>query len=84
MSYIPPPRALKAFPDAFIVKGKTQIQGSSQKRRRWQTVDGKLYEWDYQHGAVEKYDRNGKHLGEFDPITGEQVKSADPSRRIEP
>jgi Cytotoxic len=37
MSYIPPPKALKAFPAAVIVKGKTQIQGSSQKRRRWQT-----------------------------------------------
>lgn len=36
MSYIPPPKELKAFPDAVIVKVKTQIQGSGQKRRRWQ------------------------------------------------
>ena len=28
------------------------------------------YEWDSQHGTVEKYDKKGRHLGEFDPDTG--------------
>ena len=83
MSYIPPPKALTAFPDAVIVKGKTLIQGSNQKRRRWQTPDNKFYEWDYRHGTVEKYDKNGRHLGEFDHVTGNQTKKADPNRRIE-
>ncbi|GAP99244.1 colicin E3/pyocin S6 family cytotoxin [Leptolyngbya sp. NIES-2104] len=30
-------------------------------------------EWDSRHGTIEKYDRKGKHLGKFDPITGEQL-----------
>ncbi|MEO0927914.1 MAG: colicin E3/pyocin S6 family cytotoxin [Cyanobacteria bacterium J06643_13] len=42
------------------------------------------YEWDSYHGRVEKYDRRGNHLGEFDPITGEETKSTDSSRTIEP
>jgi hypothetical protein len=84
MSYIPPPKALIAFSDAVIVKSKTLIQGSNQKLRRWQTPDHKFYEWDYQHGTVEKYDKSGRHLGEFDPVTGKQTKKADPNRRIEP
>jgi hypothetical protein len=33
------------------------------------------------HGAVEKYSKNGTHLGEFDPATGTQTKPSDPGRR---
>lgn len=84
MSHIPPPKELKAFPDAVIVKSKTTIQGSNQRRRRWQTPNKQFYEWDYQDGTIEKYNKNGRHLGEFDPSTGEQIKNADPNRRIEP
>ncbi|WP_256989347.1 colicin E3/pyocin S6 family cytotoxin [Rhodococcus sp. 05-2254-6] len=40
-----------------------------------------MYEWDSQHGAVEKYSKNGKHLGEFDPNTGAQTKPPDPTRK---
>ncbi|KAM3093246.1 colicin E3/pyocin S6 family cytotoxin [Phormidesmis sp. 146-35] len=29
-------------------------------------------------------DRKGKHLGEFDPITGEQLKQANPDYEVEP
>ncbi len=83
MSHIPPPKVLTAFPDAVLVKGKTLIQGSNQKRRRWQTPDNKFYEWDYQHGTIEKYDKNGRHLGEFDPVIGNQTKPANPKRKIE-
>ena len=76
-SYIPPPENLPAFPDAVRVKRKNN-------RVRWQDSDGNIYEWDYQHGRVEKYDKRGRHLGEFDPNTGEQTKPADPTRRTEP
>ncbi len=83
MSYIPPPKLLPAFPDAKIVKRKTPIPGGG-LRKRWE--DEKfIYEWDSLHGRVEKYDKRGNHLGEFDPNTGEQTKPADSSRlRIEP
>jgi hypothetical protein len=36
------------------------------------------------HGAVEKYNRRGKHLGEFNSETGEQTKPADKTREVEP
>jgi len=53
-------------------------------RKRWKDSDGTIYEWDYQHGAVEKYDKRGMHQGEFDPDTGEKLKEASPNRRVDP
>ncbi|MGO4205630.1 colicin E3/pyocin S6 family cytotoxin [Rhodococcus sp. TAF43] len=32
---------------------------------------------------MEKYDKNGKHQGEYNPDTGAQTKPADPKRRPE-
>ncbi|WP_228761577.1 colicin E3/pyocin S6 family cytotoxin [Pseudomonas sp. MPC6] len=29
------------------------------------------------------YTKQGKHLGEYDPKTGEQTKPANPSRKVE-
>jgi len=75
---------LPAFPNAMRAKRKTSTQGGGTKRARWQDKKGRIYEWDYAHGAVEMYDKLGKHLGEFDHITGEQLKPADPKRRVEP
>ena len=85
MSYISPPSALKAFPDAQSVRAKTVIQRKPPKlRKRWKDSQGCIYEWDYQHGTVEKYDRSGKHLGEFHPETGLRLKEPNPSRKVEP
>lgn len=72
--YYPAPRNLTAFPDAVRTKPMNQ-------RSRWTDKKGTIYEWDYQHGAVEKYNTNGKRLGEFEPDTGVQTKPADPTRR---
>jgi hypothetical protein len=77
------PKGLSAFPDATPAKQKTRVKGRG-TRMRWKTKDGPILEWDYQHGAVEMYDKRGRHLGEFDAETGEQNKPADPKRRIEP
>ncbi|MEV6445473.1 colicin E3/pyocin S6 family cytotoxin [Amycolatopsis sp. NPDC051716] len=53
-------------------------------RKRWINDDGCILERDSQHGAVEKYSKNGRnHLGEFDPDTGEPPKDGDPARRVE-
>jgi Cytotoxic len=76
-TYFPPPQNLPAFPDAVRVKRKNQ-------RVRWKDSDGNIYEWDYENGRVEKYNRRGRHLGEFDPNTGEQTKPAKPGRTTEP
>ena len=82
--YVAPPDELPAFPDARKVRPKTVFAGGK-KRRRWRAAKtGMLYEWDYRHGRVEAYDSSGKHLGEFDPVTGAQLKPPEPDHRIEP
>ncbi len=72
-SYHPPPKVLAAFPDAVLVRMKGN-------RKRWESKK-RIYEWDYQHGAVEVYNWDGDHLGEFDAKTGEQTSKAKPERR---
>lgn len=84
LTYQPPPKELAGFPEAKSVKLKTPVQGKGGRRRRWKDVAGIIFEWDSQHGTVEKYDKRGVHLGEFDPNTGQQTKPANPSRRVEP
>ncbi|WP_312627191.1 colicin E3/pyocin S6 family cytotoxin [Scandinavium sp.] len=75
---------LPAFPDAKTAKKRTPVRGGGSLRSRWKDSKGRIYEWDSQHGTVEIYDRSGRnHLGEFDPITGEQTKPADPTRKVE-
>ncbi|WP_055129711.1 colicin E3/pyocin S6 family cytotoxin [Pseudomonas mediterranea] len=81
--YHKPPALLPAFPDAKIAPSKTFVRGGGVKRRRWKDRAGRIYEWDSQHAAVELYTKQGKHLGEFDPVTGEQTKPADPTRKVE-
>ncbi|QJI41972.1 toxin [Pseudomonas sp. ADAK2] len=81
--YHPAPPALPAFPDVKPAPMKTSVRGGGKKRRRWKDLSGRIYEWDSQHGKVELYTKQGKHLGEYDPETGEQTKPADPARRVE-
>ena len=66
------------------MKKKTPVKGGGTFRARWKDNSWEIYEWDSQHGTVEMYDRTGrKHLGEFDSVTGEQTKPADPTRSVE-
>jgi RHS repeat-associated protein len=66
-------------------KGKTVIPGTRGKlRRRWKDADGKIYEWDSQHGTLEVYDKRGKHLKEINPSTGEETKGKNKDREVEP
>ena len=80
----PAPKQLPAFPNAQRVPPKTSVQGGGGMRKRWKDPDGNIYEWDSQHGAVEKYNSRGVHLGEFDPNTGAQTKPADKTRKVDP
>lgn len=82
--YTPPPAHLPAFPDLRAVRPKTLVSGGGGLRRRWKDADNNIYEWDGMHGRVEKYDPRGRHLGEFDPSTGEQTKPANPAYTVEP
>ncbi|WP_406297128.1 colicin E3/pyocin S6 family cytotoxin [Streptomyces sp. NBC_00624] len=81
--YKPPPKSLESFPNAKVAPRKTPVQGGGGLRKRWKDPKGNIYEWDSQHGAVEKYNKNGKHLGEYDSVTGEQTKPADGTRKVE-
>jgi len=75
MAFIAPPERLKPFPEAERVKPRGRA-------RRWSDGDC-LYEWDGLHGRIEKYDKTGRHLGEYHAETGELTKAAEPGRRIE-
>ena len=85
IGYIPPPKTkdLKGFPGLTKDKRKTPNQGGGGLRKRWKDEKGNIYEWDSRHGALEKYDKQGWHLGQFDYITGKQTKPADKTRRIQ-
>lgn len=63
---------------------KTPKQDGGGRRARWFGDKGrKVYEWDSNHGELEGYrTSDGQHIGAFDPITGEQVKPANPNRNI--
>ncbi len=83
MAHIPAPRDLPGFPGLVRTTPKTPVRGGGMLRKRWKDADGDIYEWDYQHGCVEKYNRRGVHRCEFDPVTGAQTGPADPARRVE-
>ena len=61
------PKTPKAFPNLTRARPKTSVQGGGGLRKRWKDDDGNIWEWDSQHGELEKYSPKGKHLGAFDP-----------------
>lgn len=76
-TYHLPPKTLPAFPDAKRASG-------TRSRKRWVDSEGKIYEWDSQHGEVEIYDKTGKsHLGGYDPKTGKQTSKPVKGRKTE-
>jgi hypothetical protein len=83
------PDVLPAYPDARIAGRRTPVLGGGGLRKRWKTAKGLILEWDSQHGAIEMYDARGKHIGEFDPNTGERTsesikKNKKKKRSVEP
>jgi len=82
--YTPPPKDIPGIPDLRPVRPKTPVQGGGGLRKRWKDPDGNIYEWDSQHGTLERYNKRGKHQGEYSPETGEQTKPADKTREVEP
>ena len=71
--YFPPPRTSEGITG---IPGLVKVKPIS-GRPRWRDKKGNIYEWDFQHGTLEKFDKTGKkHLGEFDPSTGKQTKPA--------
>ncbi|MGW4644937.1 colicin E3/pyocin S6 family cytotoxin [Kitasatospora sp. NPDC004289] len=75
---VPPPKGgLPGMPGAQRVPPKTPVQGGGGMRPRWEDKKH-IYEWDSQHGEVEKYTKQGKHLGAFDPNTGKPLPGKGP------
>ncbi len=75
----PPPSSLPGFPGARRVPPKTPVQKGGGLRPRWEDKKH-IYEWDSQHGEVEKYDKQGKHLGAYD-TNGKQLKGPEAGRK---
>jgi hypothetical protein len=82
--YVPAPKEIEGISGLVRAKSKTSVQGGGGLRRRWKSKKGSIYEWDSQHGALEKYNKRGKHQGEFDHLTGKQTKPANKKRKVEP
>jgi hypothetical protein len=78
----PPPKTLPGFPKAKYSPPKTPRAGGG-LRKRWRDDEGRIYEWDSRHGAVEVYSKRGRHLGEWHPVTGKQLKGANPNYKVE-
>ncbi|MFJ5829555.1 ricin-type beta-trefoil lectin domain protein [Streptomyces sp. NPDC093089] len=75
--YTPPPsdKNLPGFPEAkYVGKGSPKKGGGY--RARWSLPDGRILEWDSAHGTIEMWTngkKNAKHMGEFDPNSGNQL-----------
>ena len=63
-----------------------QVADTAELARQLAAKDpnGAIYEWDYLHGHVERYDARGNHLGGYDAMSGTPVSKADSTRRVEP
>lgn len=84
MAYKVPPKTLPGFPKAKPARPKTPIGPKGKKlRKRWKDPDGTIYEWDYLHGTVEKYDKRGNHVGEFHKDGGKR-NGPDRTKRVTP
>lgn len=79
--YVPAATSLPGFPDAYKVRGKTPYS-KDKVRARWETSDDKILEWDYQHGNIEMYNKQGNHVGAYNHETGEKVEDAIKGRNI--
>ncbi len=82
---IHPPRGadgkpyLEGFPDSKY-QGKKGYGWN--KRHTWKAKDGRILQWDSQHGEVEVYDKRGRnHKGGFDHKTGNQRSKPVSSRK---
>lgn len=85
--YYPAPKTedITGFPGLIEQKRKTRKRNGGGLRERWKDAKGKkLFEWDSEQGELEVYRYSDvKHLGSFDPYTGERRGPAKDERRIE-
>ena len=84
--YFAAPRTedITGFPGLVKQKRKTSKKDGSGLRERWKDAKGRrLFEWDSEKGELEVYRYSDvKHLGSFDPYTGERRGPAKDERKI--
>ena len=80
--YAPDPYKRYHLPPDTIPFQSWKIVKPKEGRKRWALEDGRILEWDRQHGEFEMYDKRGKHIGVYDN-TGMQIKPAVSGRKIE-
>ena len=59
-----------------------QYLGYVEGERRWRGIDGRIYTWDGMHGEIEVFDKQGRHRGAIDPISGAERKPPRKGRTI--
>jgi hypothetical protein len=69
-------------PDTIPFEG-AKLAKPKGNRKRWRLSDGRIAEWDRQHGEIEMYDKKGNHIGVFSPIDGCEIKPRVSGRKIE-
>ncbi|WP_338575429.1 S-type pyocin domain-containing protein [Pseudomonas canadensis] len=84
--YFAAPRTedITGFPGLIKQKRKSSKKDGSGLRERWKDAKGRrIFEWDSEKGELEVYRYSDvKHLGSFDPYTGERRGPAKDERRI--
>jgi hypothetical protein len=57
--------------------------GAKGGQKRWRSVDGeRVYTWDALHGEIEVFNKQGRHLGSLNAVTGTLIKEAVRGRHI--
>jgi hypothetical protein len=56
--------------------------GYIEGERRSRGADGRLYKWDAPHGEIELFDKQGRHRGAIDPVSGDAREPTREGRRI--
>jgi RHS repeat-associated protein len=79
-NYKPVPKEYKKSLPGF--EGSERLKHKRGARPAWDLGKGWHAEWDFQHGEVEVYNKQGEHQGAYDPATGEKIK--DPVNGREP
>lgn len=75
----------RRFPTLNAIVLRHLGRGGAGLRPRWRDRrTGRIYEWDSRHGTVEVFDRQGRHIGEFHPSSGKQLKDPNPNYRVDP
>jgi len=58
--------------------------GARNGEKRWRSKDkNKIYTWDWVHGEIEVFSKQGRHLGAIDAISGEFIKGSVAGRKID-